>query len=33
MSSRNKILDWVGSSKHDLLTFPKEVVRFMGYGL
>jgi phage-related protein len=33
MGSHDKALGWVGSSKRDLLTFPKKVIRYMGYGL
>jgi phage-related protein len=28
-----KALDWVGSSKRDLLEFPKEVIQEVGYAL
>lgn len=28
-----KKLEWVGSSKKDLLEFPEEIRRFMGYVL
>ncbi|MCW2311194.1 phage-related protein [Rhodoferax antarcticus] len=28
-----KILEWVGSSKRDLMNFPEDVRRAMGYAL
>ena len=32
-SNQERPLDWIGSSKRDLLSFPEEVIREMGYAL
>ena len=33
LDRREKPVHWIGSSKKDLLSFPKDVVSFMGYAL
>ena len=33
LDQREMLVHWIGSSKKDLLFFPKDVVSFMGYAL